>query len=116
MDSIAWMFGIFGLIAFCSMGSLKKRIRKLETQMRGEEMLDEATDVETLRLRLEVMIGQMVIFSFYEDDGDIDLLCDGVVRVVDVDEKWVLVHAEEGKRTMDRLLRISSIRSVEIRN
>lgn len=117
MDTIIWIFAFFGFLAFCSHGSLEKRVKKLERQLRGEEGTEEAEDIYSLQETLKQMIGEEVKISFYEDEEDSDLVAyamtDKFVKIVDVDEKWVYVRAENKKQAQDKLIRISSIRSVE---
>ena len=92
-------------------------MKKLERQLRGEEGTEEAEDIHSLQETLKQMIGAEVKFSFCEDEEDTDLVAyamtDKFVKIVDVDEKWVFVHAENKKQIQDKLIRISSIRSVE---
>ncbi|MDO4166538.1 MAG: hypothetical protein Q4D32_03945 [Eubacteriales bacterium] len=112
MEYLGFIYGIFGVAAFISVISLGTRVSRLERRMRVRE--DRGND---LRTHLQKRIGERVRFSFYDDEEDIDIELyytqSGYLEIMDVDETWVYIHGENGKRQMDKLLRISSIKGVE---
>ena len=104
--------GIFGLIAFCLVLSLQSKVSKLERQMREGNFGEDAVHAGDLSDSLQSRIGKKVKFDFYEDEMNIDLVS-GTAEIVDVDEKWVLVHWENKKKQADKLIRISSIKGIK---
>ena len=61
---------------------------------------------------LQAVVGKKVKLSFYDDEINIDL-APGTAEIIDVDEKWVLVHWENKKKQADKLIRISSIKGIK---
>ena len=89
-------FGLFGLAGFIMACILFERVSKIERLLR-ENGIRPAGSLSLAR-QLEGSIGKtMTIFG---EDGE------GVVcRVLDVDEDWVLVLADEGKKKEREILR-----------
>lgn len=104
--------GIFGLIAFCLVLSLQSKVSKLERQMREGNFGEGAVHAGDLSDSLQKRIGRKVEFDFYDEETDMDLAT-AAVQILDVDEKWVLVHVENKKKAFDKLIRISSIKGIK---
>ena len=103
MESLGF-FGLAGFIMACILFERVKRIERLlqENGIRPAGSL-------SLARRLENSIGKtMTIFG---EDGE------GVVcRVLDVDEEWALVLADEGKKKeREMLLRLDSVENIEVK-
>ena len=50
--------------------------------------------------------------DFYDSEADTDIAGLKSVTILDVDEKWVLVHGETKKKSFDKLVRISTIKGI----
>ena len=106
-------FGILGLAALVWCFSLNKKVRRLEKFVREEnggssEMLD-------LRKILQDAAGKRVRMSFYDEDVWMDFTGRDCL-VEDVDDSWVLIKANEGKKNeVQKLIRISSVKGVVVR-
>ena len=103
MDAIAW-FGLAGFIMACI---LFERVGRLERLLRENGIRSAGTP--GLARRLENSIGKtMTIFG---EDGE-GVAC----RVLDVDEEWALVLADEGKKKeREILLRLDSVENIEVK-
>ena len=99
--------GFFGLAGFVMACILFERVGRLERLLR-ENGIRPAGSL-SLAHRLEDGIGKtMTIFG---EDGE------GVVcRVLDVDEEWVLVLADEGKKKeREMLIRLDSVEHIKVK-
>jgi len=117
MEYAAFVFGIFGMVAFLEVSSLKSRIDELEralTKMKGTTYHEERI---SLLGAVRGYIGQKVDIEFKEDHGDVDVMSYGNSKhgsntIMDVDEDWVFVHIESPKGDMDKLIRLESIKRI----
>ena len=118
MEYAAFVFGIFGLLAYLEASSLKKRIKALEEQLAGVEGTAAFDDRLSLLAAIRSFIGQKVRIDLKEDCQDIDVVMYGNSRhgsntILDADEDWVLVRIESAKGTKEKLIRLSSIRGIQ---
>ena len=100
-------FGIFGMMGFVMACFAVSRIDRIERLLR-ESKIRSAGSLSLAR-QWEGSIGKtMTIFG---GDGE------GVVcRVLDVDEDWVLVLADEGKKKeREMLIRLDSVENIEMK-
>ena len=117
METLTMVWSIFGFFAFIFLWSLQGRVAKLERRLR--EMDEGATDERRMTMQdaLRNRIGKHVKFDFYDEEEDMDLLIfdtrNGFIEIVDVDDKWVHIHAESKQKQIDKLIRISSIKGIE---
>lgn len=116
MEYLGFIFGVFGLMAFVSLSSLKGRVRSLETQLRSLQGTDYAAEKSSLMAAARGYIGKPVKLSFKEDEEDPDVLTcaikNGVCTLTDVDQDWLLVHMEYSKTVKDKLIRVDSVSSI----
>lgn len=110
----AFVFGIFGFLAYLEVSSLKKRIDDLERQLTTVEGTGYAEDRASLIKAASSYIGQSVILELKEDHQDVDITMYGNTKhgtntILDIDEEWMLVRVESKKKTADKLIRIESI-------
>ena len=116
MEYLGFIFGVFGLVAFLGLDSLKKRVRDLEKQMSALSGTDYATEKLSLMSAARGYIGQSVQLRFKEGEEDPDATIAamkmGTCTLVDVDQDWILVHIEHNKTTQDKLIRLDSIQSI----
>ena len=105
--------GVFGFIAFVLVLTLQGKVSKLERQMREAGIGEEGTALNgNLSASLEKRIGRQVKLDFYDSEADADIVGLKSVTILDVDEKWVLVHCENKKKSFDKLVRISTIKGI----
>ena len=105
--------GVFGFIAFIFVVTMPSKVSKLERQMREAGIGEEGIALNgDLSASLEKRIGRQVKMDFYDGEADADMVSAKTVTIKDVDEKWVLVHLEGKKKTMDKLIRISTIKGI----
>ena len=72
----------------------------------------EAKDKGISRL-LESLTGKTVKLVFYEDEADIDLF-NKPCRIVDFEGNWMKVCADIKKETIEKLIPVSSVLSIEV--
>ena len=114
MEYLAFVFGIFGLMAFLEASSLKKRVAALEeslTKTRGTSFHEERQSLVTAA---KDYIGQEVILGFKEDHGDVDVINYGNTKhgsntILDVDEDWMLVRIRTPKGEKEKLIRMGAV-------
>ena len=98
-------FGIFGMMGFVMAFYAWSRVTRLERLLRDSGIRSAGS--LSLARQLEGSVGKtMTIFG---EDGE------GVVcRVLDVDEDWVLVLADEGKKKeREMLIRLDSVEHIK---
>ena len=100
-------FGIFGLVGFVMACILFERVSRIERLLRENGIRPAGTP--GLARRLEDSVGKTV--TIFDEDGS------GVTgRVLDVDEDWVLVLADEGKtKEREMLLRLDSVNNIKVK-
>ncbi len=97
--------GIFAFIF--AIGALVK-VRRLERQLRENDITSRAG--RGLARQLEQYRGQVIGIDI-EDGGFI-----GDVRVLDVDEAWVLLRVNEGKKSQrDALYRLDNVEQIKVK-
>lgn len=100
---------VFGLLGFVFAIAAMSRVRRLERILR-ENGIRSAGNA-ALGGQLRERLGQVVTLSLEDSDADV---VGKVCRVLDADEEWVLVRANEGKRgECEKLLRLDSIKRVK---
>lgn len=102
---------IFGLFAFCMVIGLYAKIHRLERILRDNGIT--AKGAAGLGSQLRKQVGQTVELTLETADGDI---MGKVCRVLDTDETWALVLANEGKKNECRkLIRLDSVKQIKVR-
>lgn len=108
---------ILGLISFIWNMSLQKRIDLLE-ERRHRDIESEHPEAPRANLHaiIREYIGKTVTLDFYDDEEDLDTVYGNTkhvsVVISDCDDKWVLVTLTKGKDTVQKLLRIDSIKGI----
>ena len=108
---------ILGLISFIWNMSLQKRIDLLEERRhRDIESAHPEAPRANLHAIIREYIGKTVTLDFYDDEEDLDTVYGniklGSIVSSDCDDKWVLVTITKGKDTVQKLLRIDSIKGI----
>ena len=117
MQYIGFIFGIFGLLAYLEVSSLKNRVSELErelTKTKGTSFHDERV---SLLEAAKSYIGEKVELTLKEDHTDVDVVMYGntkygSVTIVDADEEWMRVYVETPKGNKEKLLRMESVAKI----
>ena len=101
----------FGLIAFCMAAGLYAKVHRLERILRDNGIT--AKGAAGLGDQLRKQVGQTVELTLETNDGDI---MGKVCRVLDTDETWALVLANEGKKNeCEKLIRLDSVTQIKVK-
>ena len=117
MEYVAFVFGIFGLMAFLQASSLKNKVNSLEEQlarMSGTPLFEERS---ALRKAASSYIGEEVSIELKEDQQDTDIVMYGNTKhgsntLLDVDEEWMLVRIDTPKGSKEKLIRLGSVQRI----
>ena len=120
MEYIGFVFGIFGLMAYLEVSSLKKRIDALERELSGIKGTTYHTNKASLVRTVRDYIGQKAEIILKEDHEDFDIINYGNSRhgsniILDADDQWLLVRIESPKKTMEKLIRLESVDRISLR-
>ena len=114
MEYIIWVPAILGLLAFLSIGDLKKRIRVLEDQLSSMKGSPAHAEKTALRKLLNDYVGKNIELEFRGEEMDSDLCVPGSkCTVLTVDEEWVFVQISDKKGEREKLFRLSQINGVK---
>ncbi len=119
MEYIGFIFGIFGLMAYLEVSSLKGKISELErelTKMKGTSFHENRT---ALVQAARTYIGQEVNIELKEDHEDFDIINygntkHGTITVLDADEEWLLVEIGTPKGNKRKLIRTESVERISV--
>lgn len=119
MEYAAFIFGIFGLMAYMQVSSLKGRIDEMErqlTQMKGTSYHEDRT---ALAQAAKNYINKAVNIDLKEDHEDFDIMNYGNTKhgtntILDADNEWLLVRIETTKAVKTKLLRMESIERISV--
>ena len=101
----------FGFAAFCMVIGLYAKVHRLERILRENGI--SAKGAAGLGGQLRKQVGQTVELTLEANDGDI---MGSVCRVLDTDETWVLVLANEGRKNeCQKLIRLDSVKQIKVR-
>ena len=102
---------IFGLFAFCMVIGLYAKVHRLERILRENGI--GAKGAAGLGDQLRRQVGQTVELTLETNDGDI---MGKVCKVLDTDETWALVLANEGKKNeRQKLIRLDSVKQIKVK-
>ena len=119
MEYAAFIFGIFGLLAYLQSAALKRRIEKLEGQLARTAGTDYYDDRRDLVRAAGSYVGKPVRIELKEDHQDVDITMYGNTKhgsntIVDLDEEWLLVHMQTPKGEKDKLIRMESVKRISL--
>lgn len=114
MQYVAFVFGIFGLMAYLQISSLKKRVADLERELANVKGTSYQKNRSSLLQAVSSYKGQKVNIEFKEDYQDPDIISYGNSKygsntILDVDDEWVLLRIESKRGDKDKLIRLESI-------
>ena len=119
MQYAAFVFAIFGFMAYLQQSSLQKRVAELErelTKMKGTSYADSR---EELIRAARSYIGQKVRLALKEDYPDADILMYGNTKhgtntILDADGDWILVRIDSAKGSKEKLIRAGSVQRISL--
>lgn len=101
----------FGMFAFIGIIFLYEKVKRLERVLRENGIRPGGT--AGLGDQLRKQVGQAVMLTLEDSDGD---LVGKVCRVLDADEDWALVLANEGtKKECEKLIRLDSVKQIKVK-
>ena len=120
MEYAAFVFGIFGLLAYLKISALEKKIDDLEQQLTKVEGTTYAADRSALIRTLRTCIGKKVDLDLKEDYMDADVMmcgntAHGSNTILDMDEDWMLVRIESKKGIKEKLIRLNAVERITMR-
>ncbi len=121
MEYIAFVFSIFGLLAYTEISSLKSRITQLERSLTKMEGTTQHIDRKALVKAASEYIGSDVVLDLKEDYQDADIMLYGNTKngsniILDADEDWILVETRSKKGTETKLIRTEGLESIAKKN
>ena len=119
MEIIGFVFGIFGLLAYLEVPSLKKRIEDLERDMSKTQGTSYHVDRTALVQATRSYIGKKVNIDLKEDHEDVDIINYGnmkygTITILDTDGEWMLIRVENKKKNVTKLIRMDSIKGISV--
>ena len=119
MEYLGFIFGIFGLMAYMQLATLKGRISELERQLTGLKGTSYYEDRRALLQAARSYMGRKVRIELKEDREDADIHMYGNTKhgsnqILDADEEWLLVRVETPKGSRDKLIRLSSVSRISV--
>ena len=119
MEYVAFVFGIFGLMAYLEASSLKKKVKDLEEQMTKIGGTSYREDRTALVKAAKTYIGKTVTLDMKEDHMDVDVVNygntkHGTITVTDADDDWLRVCIKTPKGEKEKLLRMGSIEGIAV--
>ena len=119
MEYVGIVFGIFGILAYVQVASLKRRIDALEEQLAQTQGTKAFEDRTALVEAIKSYIGKQVKIELKEDHEDIDVVMYGNTKsgsntILDADEEWMLVRIESKKGTKEKLIRLASVERISL--
>ena len=119
MEYIGIVFGIFGLLAYLQVASLKNRVAALEEEVARIDGTASSEERKTLLNALETYVGRQVVIEQKEDCQDVDIIMYGNAKsgtntILDADGDWILVRIDSAKGSKEKLIRTGSISRVSL--
>ena len=119
MEYIGIVFGIFGIVAYTELSSLKKRVNALEEELAGITGTSSFEERRALIDAVDKYIGKRVILELKEECGDADIAMygnsnNGTNTILDADGEWLLVRTDSPKGTREKLIRAGSVRRISL--
>ena len=117
MVYVAFVFAIFGLMAYLEISGLRKRVDELERTLSKQEGTSYYNSRKSLSQIARSYIGKPVSLTMKEDHMDPDIISYGNTKhgsntIMDVDEEWVLIRIKTPKGEKEKLIRLESIQTI----
>ncbi len=119
MEYIGFVFGIFGLMAYLQLSSMKNRGASLERELALVKGTSFHEDRASLLEVARSCIGRKVKIELKEDYEDFDVLNYGNTKfgsntILDADSEWLLLRIENAKGNKDKLIRMESVKRISL--
>ena len=119
MEYVGFIFGIFGLLAYVQLSSLKKKVTALEEELAGIAGTPSYEERRSLLDTVESCIGKPVILELKEDCEDADIIMYGNSRhgtntILEADADWILVRIDSAKGSKEKLIRAGSVQRISL--
>ena len=119
MEYIGIVFGIFGILAYVEISSLKKRVNTLEKELAGIAGTPAFEERRALLDAVDSYIGKQVVLDLKEDCEDVDIVMygnskHGANTILDADGDWLLVRIDSAKGSKEKLIRAGSIQRISL--
>ena len=119
MEYLGIIFGIFGLVAYAELASLKKKVTALEKELSGIAGTPSFEERRALLDAVEAYIGKQVVLDLKEDCEDADIMMYGNSKhgsntILDADDDWILVRIDSAKGSKEKLIRAGSIQRISL--
>ena len=119
MEYVGIVFGIFGLLAYVQLSSLKKKVNALEEELSGIDGTSLFEERRALLDAVESYIGKQVILDLKEDCEDVDIVMygnskHGTNTILDADRDWLLVRIDSAKGSKEKLIRAGSVQRISL--
>ena len=119
MEYLGIVFGIFGLVAYAELASLKKKVTALEKELSGIAGTPSFEERRALLDAVESYIGKQVVLDLKEDCEDADIMMYGNSKhgsntILDADDDWILVRIDSAKGSKEKLIRAGSVHRISL--
>ena len=119
MEYLGIIFGVFGLVAYAELASLKKKVTALEKELSGIAGTPSFEERRALLDAVESYIGKQVVLDLKEDCADADIMMygnsnHGSNTILDADDDWILVRIDSAKGSKEKLIRAGSVQRVSL--
>ena len=119
MEYIGIVFGIFGLLAYVQIASLKKKVTALEEELAGIAGTPSFEARRALLDAVEAYIGKQVNLELKEDCEDVDIVMygnskHGTNTILDADNDWILIRIDSPKGSKEKLIRAGSVQRISL--
>lgn len=121
MEYIGIVFGIFGLLAYVELSSLKKRVISLEEELARIAGTSSFEERKALLDAVDAYIGKQVLLDLKEDFTDADIVMYGNTKhgtntILDADDDWLLVRIDSPRGSKEKLIRAGAIQRISLVN
>ena len=119
MEYLGFIFGVFGLLAYAELFSLKKKVSALEKELAGIAGTPSFEERRALLDAVESYIGNQVVLDLKEDCEDADIMMYGNSKhgsntILDADDDWILVRIDSAKGSKEKLIRAGSVQRISL--
>lgn len=119
MEIVAFVFGIFGCLAFLQIPSLKRKVENIEDQLSKLSGTSYHEGRTALGKIARDNLGKRIVLELAEGHEDVDIVMYGNTKhgsntILDADDEWMLVHIDTPKGSKDKLIRLGSVERISL--
>jgi len=118
MDYVIGMLAFFGFLAFIQVSSLSTKLKRMERHENDDSQMRSSLK-DDMKSILAPCVGKEIVLDFYEDEEEPDMLDTSKHNkfiLIDVDDKWAFIRIETPRKTVNKLIRFSSIKGVSFKS